>query len=172
MWGPYICHWCPDRSICSHQSFGAPIPTRNQSIYTGECVLISKITGRYTTEQPKRVTSRGQLRSYSRHCYHLCICCIQSDIPHSCWLSSLAHGQFEWSFSYLIFQIISVIDGWVISSELALRWMSLDFTDDKSTLVQVTAWCRQATSHYLSQCWPRYLSPYGVTMPQWVTQLM
>ena len=24
------------------------------------------------------------------------------------------------------------------------------------------AWCRQATSHYLSQCWPSFLSPYGV----------
>ena len=30
------------------------------------------------------------------------------------------------------------------------------------------AWCHQATSHYLSQCWPRSLSPYGVTRPQWV----
>ena len=30
-----------------------------------------------------------------------------------------------------------------------------DLTYDKSTLVQVMAWCRQATSHYLSQCWPR-----------------
>ena len=30
------------------------------------------------------------------------------------------------------------------------------------------AWCRQATSHYLSQCWPRSLSPYDVTRPQWV----
>ena len=27
--------------------------------------------------------------------------------------------------------------------------------------------CRQATSHYLSQCWPRSLSPNGVTRPQW-----
>ena len=41
--------------------------------------------------------------------------------------------------------------------------MSLDLTDDKSTLVQVMAWCHQATSHYLSQCWPRSLSPYGIT---------
>ena len=73
-------------------------------------------------------------------------------------------------FRYLIFQIISVIDGWGISCELALRWMSLDLTDDKSTLVQIMAWCRQATSHYLSQCWPRSLSPYGVTRPQWVLQ--
>ena len=37
-----------------------------------------------------------------------------------------------------------------------------------STLVQVMAWCRQATSHYPSQCWPRSLSPYGVTRPEWV----
>ena len=46
--------------------------------------------------------------------------------------------------------------------------MSLDFTDDQSTLVQVMAWCHQATSHYLSQCWLRSLSPYGITRPQWV----
>ena len=45
--------------------------------------------------------------------------------------------------------------------------MSLDLTDDKSTLAQVMAWCHQATSHYLSQCWPRSMSPY-VTRPQWV----
>ena len=32
--------------------------------------------------------------------------------------------------------------------------MPLSLTDDKSTLGQVMAWCRQATSHYLSQCWP------------------
>ena len=63
-----------------------------------------------------------------------------------------------------------MIDGWGISCELALRWMSLDLTDDKSTLVQVVAWCRQATSHYLSQYWLRSLSPYGITRPhaQWV----
>ena len=36
-------------------------------------------------------------------------------------------------------------------------------------MVQVMAWCRQATSHYLSQCWPRSMSPNGVTRPQWVT---
>ena len=53
-----------------------------------------------------------------------------------------------------------------------LSWNSLskDFTDDKSTLVQVMAWCRQAPSHYLSQCCPRSLSPYRITRPQWVNQ--
>ena len=67
-------------------------------------------------------------------------------------LNLLAPGRLDWS----------------ISCEIALRWMSLDLTDDKLTLVQVMAWCRQATSHYLSQCWPRSMWPYGVTRPQWV----
>ena len=29
------------------------------------------------------------------------------------------------------------------------------------------AWCRHAPSHYLSQCWLRSISPYGMTRPQW-----
>ena len=28
------------------------------------------------------------------------------------------------------------------------------------------AWCHQATSHYLNQCWPRSILPYGITRPQ------
>ena len=54
--------------------------------------------------------------------------------------------------------------------KLPIIWMWLDFTDDQLTLVQVMAWCHQATSHYLSQCWPRSLSPYGIIRPQWVKQ--
>ena len=100
-----------------------------------------------------------------------CVVKVMASAPNrwqaiTCTINSLAPGKFEWNFRYLIFQIISVIDGWVISCELALRWMSLDLTDDKSTLVQVMAWCHQATSHYLNQCWPRSLSPYGITRPQ------
>ena len=49
-----------------------------------------------------------------------------------------------------------------------LLWSCPNMTDDQSTLVQVMAWCHQATSHYLSQCWPRSLTPYGITRPQWV----
>ena len=85
-------------------------------------------------------------------------------------VNSLAPGKFKWNFRHVIFTQILVIDGWAwgICSEIALLWMSLDFTDDQSTLVQVMAWCRQATSHYLSRCRPRSPSPYGVTRPQWV----
>ena len=69
--------------------------------------------------------------------------------------NSLAAGKFEWNFRYVIFKWILVIDGWGISFEVVILWMSLDFTDDQSTLVHVMAWCHQATSHYLIQCWPR-----------------
>ena len=41
-----------------------------------------------------------------------------------------------------------------------------DFADDMSALVEVMAWCRQATSHYLSQNWHRSMSPFGITRPQ------
>ena len=54
-----------------------------------------------------------------------------------------------------------MIDAWGIPCEIALRWMSLAFADYKSTLVQVMAWCCQATSHHLSQCWPRSMSPFA-----------
>ena len=46
--------------------------------------------------------------------------------------------------------------------------MSVDLTDDKSTLFQVMAWCYQRTSLYLSLCWPRSMSPYGIIRPQCV----
>ena len=38
--------------------------------------------------------------------------------------------------------LIFVIDDWGISCENIFRCMSLDIADDKSTLVQVMAWCR------------------------------
>ena len=66
--------------------------------------------------------------------------------------------KFEWNFIHVIFKEILVIDDWGISGEIALTWKPQDLTDDKSTLVQVMAWCRQATSHYLSQCRPSSLS--------------
>ena len=82
--------------------------------------------------------------------------------------NSLAPGRFDWNFKLRIFMLILVIGGWGIFREIALRWKSEGLPDDKSILGQVMAWCRQATSHYLSQCWPRSMSPHGVTWPQWV----
>ena len=67
-------------------------------------------------------------------------------------LKSLGPGRFEWNLRYVIFNLISLIDSWGMSYEIYLKWMSLDVTDNGSTLVQVMACCCQATSHYQNQC--------------------
>ena len=79
--------------------------------------------------------------------------------------NSLAPGTSECDYKNVIFNLVLLIGIFRSSHDNALRWMPQDRTDNKSTLVQVMAWCRQATSHYLSQCWPRSLSPYDVTRP-------
>ena len=74
----------------------------------------------------------------------------------------------EWDSKNVVFNPVLLIGFFRSFHDNALRWMTQDLIDDKSTLVQVMAWCRQATSHYLSQCWLSSLSPYGVANPQWV----
>ena len=80
--------------------------------------------------------------------------------------NSLSPGRSECDSKNVIFNLVLLIGIFRSSRDNALRWMPQDLTDDKSTLVQVMAWCRQTTSHYLSQCWLSSLSPYGVARPQ------
>ena len=75
--------------------------------------------------------------------------------------NSLAPGRCRCNLQLIIFKLISMINILSISCEITLRWMPQNFTYDQSTLAQVMAWCRQATRHYLSQCWP-------TSRPQWV----
>ena len=89
-------------------------------------------------------------------------------IVHCVTINSLAPGTSQCDSKNVIFNLVLLIGIFRSSHDNALWWMPQDLTDDQSTLVQVMAWCHQATSHYLSQCWPRSLSPYGVTRPQWV----
>ena len=82
--------------------------------------------------------------------------------------NSLAPGWFKVNFRWVIFKLI-FSGKWL--RYLLWKCPHASVTGPYlwlSTLVQVMAWCRQATSRYLSQCWPRSLSPYGVTRPQWV----
>ena len=83
-------------------------------------------------------------------------------------LNPLAPGRSECHSKNVIFSLVLLIGIFRSSHDNALRRMTQDLTDDKSTLVQVMAWCLQATRHYLSQCWLSSLSPYGVARPQWV----
>ena len=70
-------------------------------------------------------------------------------------LNSLSPGRCGSNFKRIFSEGMSLIKFMNISVEIALRWMPLNTFDEKSTLVQVMAWCHQATIHYLSQCWPR-----------------
>ena len=83
-------------------------------------------------------------------------------------LNSLAPGRPGCHFETAIFNLVLLIGIFTSSNDNALIWIPWDFMDDESTLVQVMAWCRQATSHHLSQCWSSSMSPYAVTRPQWV----
>ena len=55
-----------------------------------------------------------------------------------------------------------------ISINITLEWIPENLVDPKSIWGQVMAWCRQATNHYLNQCWLRSLMPYVFIWPHWV----
>ena len=82
---------------------------------------------------------------------------------HSWWINSLAPGKSGCDFKNSIFNFVSLTGICRTSYANTLRWMPRDLSNGKSTLVQV-----MATSHYLSQCWPRSMSPNGIIRPQWV----
>ena len=58
---------------------------------------------------------------------------------------------------------------------LHVNWLSGEF--HRSQLMSHQLWFlvitlyHQSTSHYLHQCWPRFLLPYVLTRPQWVKRL-
>ena len=79
-------------------------------------------------------------------------------------LNSLASGRFGYNSKNWIFNLVLLIGIFRFTHDNALRLMPQDLTDDKSMLVQVMAWCRQATSHFQSQCWLSSLTPYCVTI--------
>ena len=85
-------------------------------------------------------------------------------------LYSLLPGRSGCNFKNAIFNL-ALLAGIFRSCDNACGWMLWDFDVDKLTLVKVMAWCCdccQAPSHYLNQCCPRSILPYGVTMAEWV----
>ena len=83
-------------------------------------------------------------------------------------INSLAPGKFVSNFKIFTFKLIIENHSLATHCEIDLRAISQELINGKSTLVQVMALCRQAPSHYLSQCWLRSMSLYHVTRPQWI----
>ena len=85
---------------------------------------------------------------------------LKAIIDYWIWMKSwIDHFRANWWQTYIC--------------EISLRrLLSPDLTDHKSTLVYVMAWCHQATSYYLSQCWPRSTSSYGVSRPSMLNKFI
>ena len=81
--------------------------------------------------------------------------------PKSIVINLLARGRFGSNFIGVIFKRIIQKSSVSTCCEIVPRWMLQNLTNENSTFVQVKAWCRQATSHYLRQLWPRFMSLYG-----------
>ena len=77
-------------------------------------------------------------------------------------INSLSTRRWGCNLKFVMFKLISRID--ILRMSCVLEGMPWDLTDDLLTLVQAMAWCRQAASHYLIQCWPSFTKPYGVTI--------
>ena len=90
---------------------------------------------------------------------------------HGMVINSLAPGKCGNNFTIVISNLFQELISWAFPVKLLSGECHRTHFDDKSTLVQVMAWCHQATSHYLIQCWPRFMATYGVTRPQWVNIL-
>ena len=78
--------------------------------------------------------------------------------------------QFGGKIADDIFKRIFFNENDWMSIKISLKFIPEGPIDNKSVLVQVMAWCRQATSHYLNQCWPSFLTHICGTRGRWVNE--
>ena len=70
-------------------------------------------------------------------------------------INSLAPGRCKSYLKSMIFKFIIQNRNKDTCCEIAVVWMPHNLTIKKSTMVQIMAWCYEATrtSHYLGHCW-------------------
>ena len=94
---------------------------------------------------------------------------------YGCWDSpQLSDMRFVWWLTHLplvIMAVIFIVIWFWNSSEWLISGL-LDLTDEESTLVQVMMCCHQLTSHYMAQCWSSSIMLHGVTLSQFIKNLI
>ena len=94
--------------------------------------------------------------------------CVSCSCLLDCYLTHRPLGDLGAILKLQFSILFLLIDIFTLSDNNALRWMPRDLPNDKSALVQVKTWRRQATSHYLSQCWPSsMLASQGLNQLIW-----
>ena len=106
------------------------------------------------------------LQKYIHHEDEVITVDTQICIDQALWFNTLAPGRRCSSLRSVIYEHMLQIKLMSTFCETAIRWMPQNTFGDKSTLTQVIAWCHQTSSHYQSQCWPRSMSPHGITIIQ------
>ena len=79
---------------------------------------------------------------------------IVGEVCHCLGTGKVELSTLRWHFVYDILKCIFLNEKLSILNKTSLECVPKGLIDDRSALVQVMAWCRQATSHYLNQCWP------------------
>ena len=139
------CYIVPSLKSCGFPQWHSQLVT--QCVYTPKTQHTTMFIWVETIQEPL-VTSFRQLNFH----YVLAFLFISM-------FNSLEPSKYGSSFESAIFKLIILTSSLGILCEIALRSRPRNFTNEK------------LTSKYLSQCWPRSLSPYDVTRPQWVNQL-
>ena len=120
-------------------------------------------------------TQRSRVRPSSACCSHA------SSAPGVWWLTwrwagnhpinSYVPERCGGNFKSIISKLITQDRSFSTCCKITVWWMSQNFSNEKSASVQVMAWCHQASSYYLNQCWPSFKRLYGITRPRWVNAL-
>ena len=130
------------------------------------CAGNSPVPGEFPAQRPvtrsfdvffDRITgwvNNGEAGDLRRHRAHydvivMCFACAHGAVVSQCYLNSLAPERFEWNFRWVICKLISI--QWMKSRVSHVKLSSEGchltlITDDRSTLLQVMPWCRQATA--------------------------
>ena len=151
-----LAHLTADKQGCASRLWKSLIVRQSNAVKQGRVVYQSSIA----------VHHRGRHKLYGLRLRNHC------QMRHTIYRDDLTHWpRGIWNVQRDILKPISMIVGWGISWEIALRWMSLDLINDEPKLIQVITWWRQETSHYRNQHLLRFVSPCGVTRPLWVNGL-
>ena len=67
------------------------------------------------------------------------------------------------------FKCILLNENEYILIQFSLKFVPKGLINDKSALVEIMAWCWQATRHYLNRCRARCVMPFGFTKPLMLT---